>query len=125
MVPIVHRSLPSSASYLPILNTNSVVATSSNDDIANSITLNNMATGTTTNNNKTVRFIKQNYFVLCACLILYSTVAGYIAGIQPTNKFRYFSYHPLLMTCGMVGSMSIGAVTKKIGGYMNTKVRTE
>jgi hypothetical protein len=27
------------------------------------------------------------------------------------------------MTCGMVGSAGIGALTKKLGGYTNTKVR--
>jgi hypothetical protein len=27
------------------------------------------------------------------------------------------------MTCGMVTSMGVGALTKKLGGYENTKVR--
>lgn len=45
-----------------------------------------------------------------------------MAGIQPTGKWRFFSWHPLLMTIGMVGLMGIGAITKKLGGYTNTKV---
>lgn len=118
MVPVAHRSL-SSSSYLPISSTNTTV-NRINDESEITYSINMAKTNTSTN--KTVTFIKQNYFALCMCLILYSIIAGYIAGIQPTNQFRYFSYHPLLMTCGMIGSMSIGAITKKIGGYMNTKV---
>jgi hypothetical protein len=121
MVPVVHRSLSSSTSYLPISNNTNTSVTSIKDDITSSTSV-NMANNLASNN-KTLTFIKQNYFVLCACLIFYSIMAGYMAGIQPTKQFRYFSYHPLLMTCGMIGSMSIGAITKKIGGYMNTKVR--
>lgn len=48
---------------------------------------------------------------------------GYTAGIQPSGEWRYFSWHPFLMTTGMVGLSGIGAVTKKMGGYTNTKVR--
>ena len=35
-----------------------------------------------------------------------------------------FSWHPFLMTAGMVSFMGIGAMTKKLGGYDNTKVGT-
>ena len=47
---------------------------------------------------------------------------GYMAGIQPIGEWRFFSWHPFLMTAGMVGMAGIGAVTKKMGGYDNTKV---
>lgn len=46
-----------------------------------------------------------------------------MAGIQPTGKWRFFSWHPFLMTIGMIGVMGISAATKKLGGYTNTKVR--
>lgn len=117
-----HRSLLSSStsSYLPITNISATLTNSIDETtIANSVKMAN-----TTSNNPIVTVIKKNYFALCSCLIVYSIMAGYVAGIQPTNKFRYFSYHPLLMTCGMIGTMSISAITKKIGGYMNTKVRS-
>ena len=119
---VQHRALSSSTSYLPITNTNIALNNIDDDEGNDSPNSVNMANNTTSNN-QTVKVIKQNYFAICSCLLVYSIMAGYVAGIQPTNEFRYFSYHPLLMTCGMVGTMSIGAVTKKIGGYMNTKVR--
>jgi hypothetical protein len=119
------------SSYLPTTNDSSVlplINSSSNsipDTIDNSQTKYqniNMAVMSSSGRNKTIAFIKSNYTTLCICLVLYSIIAGYMAGIQPINKFRYFSYHPLLMTLGMIGSMSIGTITKKLGGYANTKV---
>ena len=65
------------------------------------------------------------YGILVVVLIAFSLGMGYVAGIQPTGQWRFFSWHPLLMTVGMVGLSGIGAVTKKLGGYTNTKVRTE
>ena len=62
------------------------------------------------------------YKVLVTILTLFSLAGGYLAGIQPTGKWRYFSWHPFLMTCGMVGFAGIGSVTKKIKGYANTKL---
>ena len=50
---------------------------------------------------------------------------GYTAGIQPAGEWRFFSWHPLLMTVGMVGCTGVGAVTKKLGGYENTKVSSK
>ena len=48
-----------------------------------------------------------------------------MAGTQPKGAgWRAFSWHPMLMTCGMVGMVGSAAVTKKLGGYTNTKVRT-
>jgi hypothetical protein len=62
------------------------------------------------------------YAVLVAVLSIFSLGGGYFAGIQPAGEWRYFSWHPLLMTCGMVGFAGIGAITKKLGGYKNTKL---
>jgi hypothetical protein len=61
--------------------------------------------------------------VVVTSLVVFSLLAGYNAGIQPTGVWRFFSWHPFLMTCGMVGLAGIGAITKKLGGYTNTKVR--
>jgi hypothetical protein len=61
------------------------------------------------------------YWATVAFALVYSLAGGYFAGIQPTSQWRYFSWHPLLMTLGMVGLTSIGAMTKKLGGYVNTK----
>jgi hypothetical protein len=65
---------------------------------------------------------KVPYAFLVAALVVFSLGGGYLAGLQPINQWRFFSWHPLLMTCGMVGCFGIGAVTKKLGGYTNTKV---
>jgi len=43
------------------------------------------------------------YASLVAALSLYALAGGYYAGIQPANQWRYFSWHPFLMTLGMVG----------------------
>ena len=64
--------------------------------------------------------------LVCASLAafaVYSVVAGYYAGSRPNGEWRYFSWHPLLMTLGMVGCAGVASVTKKMGGYTNTKVR--
>jgi Eukaryotic cytochrome b561 len=62
------------------------------------------------------------YWTIVAILITFSLGMGYFSGIQPVNEWRYFSWHPLLMTCGMVGMSGLAAVTKKLGGYTNTKL---
>jgi Eukaryotic cytochrome b561 len=47
---------------------------------------------------------------------------GYLAATRPNGRWRNpFSWHPFLMTVGMVGCMGCAAVTKKMGGYQNTK----
>jgi len=61
------------------------------------------------------------YAVLVAALATFSLGMGYYVAIQPINEWRYFSWHPFLMTCGMVGLAGVGALTKKLGGYTNTK----
>ena len=62
------------------------------------------------------------FALLVACLVAYSLAGGWFAGKQPAGQWRYFSWHPLLMTCGMVGFAGVGAVIKKMGGYTNTKL---
>jgi hypothetical protein len=62
------------------------------------------------------------YAILVTILVAFSLFGGYFAGTRPTGQWRYFSLHPLLMTCGMVGFAGVGAVTKKLGGYTNTKI---
>ncbi|GKY96247.1 hypothetical protein MPSEU_000584500 [Mayamaea pseudoterrestris] len=62
------------------------------------------------------------YVILVVILVAISLGGGYFAGTRPTGQWRYFSWHPLLMTCGMVGFAGVGAVTKKLGGYTNTKI---
>jgi hypothetical protein len=58
-----------------------------------------------------------------AIYVLFSLGAGYMAGVQPTGAgWRAFSWHPFLMTCSFVGMFGAAAVTKKRGGYTNTKV---
>jgi Eukaryotic cytochrome b561 len=66
----------------------------------------------------------KNYELLVAAFAIFALAGGYIAGIQPINQWRFFSWHPFLMTTGMVGLAGIGAITKKLGGYTNTKVQT-
>mmetsp|Transcript_10193 Transcript_10193/g.27952 ORF Transcript_10193/g.27952 Transcript_10193/m.27952 type:complete len:194 (-) Transcript_10193:2258-2839(-) len=63
----------------------------------------------------------QKYNLLCAAYVAYGLGVGYYAGMQPINEWRYFSWHPFLMTSGMVMMMGIAAMTKKLGGYSNTK----
>jgi len=49
-------------------------------------------------------------------------VQGYMASVMPWGAgWRFFSWHPFLMTTGFVGMMGSAAVTKKLGGYTNTK----
>lgn len=61
------------------------------------------------------------YYVLVGLLSAYGLAFGYYAGIQPISAWRFFSWHPFLMTCGMITIPGIAAVTKKLGGYANTK----
>jgi hypothetical protein len=61
--------------------------------------------------------------LLVAVFAVFSIVMGYIAATQPKGKgWRFFSYHPLFMTISFVGLMGSAAVTKKLGGYTNTKI---
>ena len=50
---------------------------------------------------------RNRYRVLVSIFILFSIIMGYIAATQPSSKgWRFFSYHPLLMTWGFVGRKS-------------------
>eukprot|EP01082_Thalassiosira_pseudonana_P016006 g14592.t1 g14592 contig9:2223369-2224479(-) len=63
------------------------------------------------------------YALLTTILLAHSLIGGYYAGTRPEGAgWRYFSWHPLLMMCGMVGLMGTAALTKKKGGYTNTKL---
>lgn len=59
---------------------------------------------------------------LISAFAIYSVGAGYYAATRPNGQWRSpFSWHPFLMTTGMIGCMGIAAITKKLGGYTNTK----
>ena len=66
---------------------------------------------------------KSKYRLLVLTFLVYSIYAGWYVSTRPKGKWKSpFSWHPFLMTIGMVGSMGIAAVTKKLGGYTNTKL---
>jgi hypothetical protein len=69
-------------------------------------------------------YFKSSYYTfLVATFLAYSIGVGYYVSTRPRGKWRSpFSYHPFLMTIGMIGMMGIGAITKKLGGYTNTKM---
>jgi hypothetical protein len=60
---------------------------------------------------------------LTVAFLAYSLIVGYYAGTRPKGEWRYFSWHPFLMICGLVGCTGVATITKKLGGYTNTKVR--
>ena len=61
--------------------------------------------------------------MLVLTFLVYSIYAGWYVSTRPKGKWKSpFSWHPFLMTTGMTGSMGIAAVTKKLGGYTNTKI---
>lgn len=63
------------------------------------------------------------YSVFATSISVFAVVAGVIAGYQPQDAgWRFFSYHPLLMTVGFVGMMGNAVLVKKLGGYKNTKL---
>ena len=60
---------------------------------------------------------------LVGAFVAFTAIAGYMAATQPSGAgWRLFSWHPFLMVSGFVGMMGSAAVTKKLGGYKNTKV---
>merc|ERR1740133_751168 len=69
-------------------------------------------------------YFKSSYYTfLVATFLAYSMGVGYYVSTRPRGKWRSpFSYHPFLMTVGMIGMMGIGAITKKLGGFTNTKL---
>ena len=53
---------------------------------------------------------------LTIAFLVYAIGAGYYAATRPNGEWRNpFSWHPFLMTVGMIGCMGIAAVTKKMG----------
>eukprot|EP00591_Stephanopyxis_turris_P002071 CAMPEP_0195523422 /NCGR_PEP_ID=MMETSP0794_2-20130614/22601_1 /TAXON_ID=515487 /ORGANISM="Stephanopyxis turris, Strain CCMP 815" /LENGTH=196 /DNA_ID=CAMNT_0040653423 /DNA_START=163 /DNA_END=753 /DNA_ORIENTATION=+ len=60
-------------------------------------------------------------FLSISCAV-FGVLAGYLAGHQPSGAgWRFFSYHPFLMTIGFITFMGNAALVKKRGGYVNTK----
>jgi hypothetical protein len=60
---------------------------------------------------------------LVAAFIAFSAILGYFAATLPTGAgWRFFSWHPFLMTTGFIGMMGSSAIIKKRGGYANTKL---
>lgn len=60
--------------------------------------------------------------MLLLAYVIYSLGAGYYAATRPNGQWRSpFSWHPFLMTTGMIGCMGMAAIIKKLGGYTNTK----
>lgn len=60
--------------------------------------------------------------LLVSCFIIFTIVQGYMASVMPWGAgWRFFSWHPFLMTTGFIGMIGSAAVTKKLGGYTNTK----
>lgn len=64
----------------------------------------------------------QQFYALVVVFVLYGIGFGYYAGIQPIMEWRFFSWHPFLMTLGMITLPGVASVTKKMGGYTNTKM---
>ena len=124
----------SSSSYLPTQyrRKNSQNGTTSNGTDTNN-NVNNNATITTlpvSNENQKAPSkniskppSKSTYRLLVATFLAYSIFLGWYVSTRPKGKWKSpFSWHPFLMTMGMTGSMGIAAITKKLGGYTNTKL---
>jgi hypothetical protein len=64
---------------------------------------------------------QSNHKIISVTFLLYSILIGRFIATQPSSEWSFFSWHPFLMTSGFVGLMGVAAVTKKLGGYANTK----
>ena len=63
------------------------------------------------------------YRTVVASFLIFGIVLGVLAGLQPAGAgWRLFSWHPFFMVMGMAGIFGPAFVTKKMGGYDNTKV---
>jgi len=70
-----------------------------------------------------VKMSFDKFMKLSAILSICSIYGATSAAVQPDGAgWRFFSYHPLLMTLGFVLCMGNGALVKKMGGYTNTKI---
>mmetsp|Transcript_13361 Transcript_13361/g.19489 ORF Transcript_13361/g.19489 Transcript_13361/m.19489 type:complete len:193 (-) Transcript_13361:1026-1604(-) len=68
-------------------------------------------------------FTPEGYKKLVAAFLAFTVIVGYMTATQPSGAgWRFFSWHPFLMVTGFVGMMGTSAVTKKLGGYSNTKL---
>jgi len=75
------------------------------------------------NSNPKARISQRNHKILVASFIAFTALQGSMASVMPPGAgWRFFSWHPFLMTLGFVGMMGSAIVTKKLGGYTNTKV---
>jgi len=69
---------------------------------------------------------QSRYIVTLSGIALFTLLGGYTTATQPEGAgWRFFSYHPFLMISAFVGMMLSGAVTKKLGGYTNTKLHAK
>jgi cation transport ATPase len=69
------------------------------------------------------RLSSQRYQTHVGTFLLYTLILGYTTAIQPSGSgWRFFSWHPFLMILGFVAMMGTSVVTKKLGGYKNTKL---
>jgi hypothetical protein len=65
----------------------------------------------------------QKHKILSVAFALYTLIVGRMISTQPEGaKWSFFSWHPFLMVTGFIGLMGISSVTKKLGGYTNTKL---
>ncbi len=75
------------------------------------------------NNSDSQTSENMQYNSLVGAYILYTLIVGYTVAVQPSGAgWRFFSWHPFLMVTGFIGMMGISAITKKLGGYKNTKI---
>ena len=127
--PFTSSSSSSSTSYLPTHhkktnndnnNENTTTTTTIPLSSSSNTTTEQQRKGSGKNNNKPSSL---TYKLLVATFLIYSIGVGYYISTRPKGKWRSpFSYHPFLMTIGFVGMMGLSAVTKKLGGYTNTKL---
>mmetsp|Transcript_24336 Transcript_24336/g.55503 ORF Transcript_24336/g.55503 Transcript_24336/m.55503 type:complete len:183 (-) Transcript_24336:134-682(-) len=62
-----------------------------------------------------------SYLMMLTCLLI-GTGGGYLCGVTPGGSWSFFSWHPFLMMVSYISLMGMGALTKKLGGYKNTKM---
>lgn len=63
-----------------------------------------------------------NTWVMVASTISFSILTGFLVGLKPNGEWRWFSWHPFLMSVGFIGMMGSASMIKKLGGYTNTKL---
>lgn len=53
-----------------------------------------------------MRLVGKSYRYAVLVIPWFAAIAGFMAGLQPAGvEWRWFSFHPLLMTMGFVGMM--------------------